>query len=693
MNRPFGRSFERLGLGLPALRRALRKVPAIQTFFLGVFIWLAWAGNERVGLTADEGIHVAGGLAYNHTGAFHLHPENGNLIQRWLALPWQLAAGPAPDHDSKAWKSGDVFTLADTLFEDAGPARFALLSRSRLANTLLGALLVFILYRWSHSLWGTAGGRVTLVGAAFCPTLLAHAGVATSDIAGCLGLVLASLAWWRLLHRVTVQRVLLAGLSAAVLALTKYSCVLLAPLVLLFLAVRLARSTILPWSVGSASGRARGLKRLVPMLLGAAAAALLAWSGIWAGYGFRYSAAGAEGGDFIKPWSTLLVESPQRLGLPQLPESGPEDTVEARRSLTLRAVETLRYWKALPEGWLYGLAFVAYHAQARLAYFAGEYSLTGWPAYFPVAWALKATVASWLLVALATVAWFGGARQKRGLYRLAPVLLLAAVHGTIAITGGLNIGLRHFLPVIAAAWVLIGGAGLYFSSRRLARFRVAPPALVLVLCLHVAESAPASPHHLTFFNLAAGAPAQRHRLLTDSNLDWGQGLPELARWLARQPSPPAPLHLSYFGSDRPSWHGLGEAVRFGDLHFERLGRSLPADLKPGLYAIGPTQWTRTYTQVRGPWTLEREKQYRALRIWLHRQAHRPEGEPVRSLDGARPLEPAEIEAALRDYDALTFGRFMAALQDRPPDLVLPGGMLLFHLDAPSLAQALGPPPP
>lgn len=655
---------------------------------LSVFVWLAWAGNQRVGLTADESIHITGGLAYNQSQTFHLHPENGNLSQRWLALPWQLAAGPAPDRSSPAWGAGDIFTLADALFDRAGDRRYTLLAASRLANVLLGALLVYVLYRWSRSLWGPAGGWVTLIGAAFCPSLLANAGVATSDIAGCLGLVMACVAWWRLLHRVTPGRVAVAGLAGASLALAKFSGVLLAPIVLIMMTARVMHASDLPWSIGIASGRSGGVRRLRTLMFGATTAILITWAGIWAGYGFRYSAAGAAGGDFIKPWSVLLVETPQRLGLPQLPESGPGDTVEAKRGLTLRGVEVLRNWRVLPEGWLYGLAFVAYHSQARLAYFAGEYSLTGWLAYFPVAWAMKATVASWALALFAALGVIGTCRLHRRLYRLCPVLVLTAVYAAVAIAGGMNIGLRHFLPVIAATWVLIGGAGLLMAKSRRRRACLAPTALLLALGGHIAESAPASPHHLTFFNFAAGAPERRHLLLADSNLDWGQGLPELALWLRRVNKPGLPYHISYFGSDRPGWHGLRLGVRFGDLHFEREGRSLPAELRPGIYAIGPTQWVRAYSQVRGPWTLEREKQYRSLREWLQKQAARPSGEPVRSVNGTRALSPAEIEAALRDYDALVFARFVAALGNRPPDLVLPGGMLIFLIDSDTLSEAL-----
>jgi hypothetical protein len=44
------------------------------------------------------------------------------------------------------------------------------------------------------------------------------------------------------------------------------------------------------------------------------------------------------------------------------------------------------------------------------------------------------------------------------------------------------------------------------------------------------------------------------RVLADSNLDWGQDLPELARWLNEHPS--RPIYLGYFGTDEPTTYGI-----------------------------------------------------------------------------------------------------------------------------------------
>jgi hypothetical protein len=53
------------------------------------------------------------------------------------------------------------------------------------------------------------------------------------------------------------------------------------------------------------------------------------------------------------------------------------------------------------------------------------------------------------------------------------------------------------------------------------------------------------PHSLSYFNELAGGPANGHRHLLDSNIDWGQDLLYLKDWAAAHPEA-APLGLAYF---------------------------------------------------------------------------------------------------------------------------------------------------
>ena len=62
------------------------------------------------------------------------------------------------------------------------------------------------------------------------------------------------------------------------------------------------------------------------------------------------------------------------------------------------------------------------------------------------------------------------------------------------------------------------------------------------------------PHYLGYFNELAGGPSGGWRYLVDSNLDWGQDLKALKRWMDDHGV--ARVKLSYFGAADPDYYGL-----------------------------------------------------------------------------------------------------------------------------------------
>jgi hypothetical protein len=136
----------------------------------------------------------------------------------------------------------------------------------------------------------------------------------------------------------------------------------------------------------------------------------------------------------------------------------------------------------------------------------------------------------------------------RILYLLTPatVWLLAGMVST------LNIGYRHILPVIAPVCCLLGVAAVYLWRRngRLLRAVVA-----LLLLAHVGSSLASFPNELAYGNEAFGGVANSHNLLTDSNNDWGQALPQVATWL--NDNHVSDCWFAYDGFAKPNHSGIG----------------------------------------------------------------------------------------------------------------------------------------
>jgi hypothetical protein len=96
------------------------------------------------------------------------------------------------------------------------------------------------------------------------------------------------------------------------------------------------------------------------------------------------------------------------------------------------------------------------------------------------------------------------------------------------------------------------------------------------------------PHYISYFNEFAGGSDNGWRHLLESNIDWGQDLLFLKRWVKEHPEA-CPLKLAYYGGFDPHLAGIDyEAVPDG----ASLGEDGPP---PGWYAIsvnlvGGAEW-------------------------------------------------------------------------------------------------------
>ena len=164
---------------------------------------------------------------------------------------------------------------------------------------------------------------------------------------------------------------------------------------------------------------------------------------------------------------------------------------------------------------------------------------------------------------------------------LAFVVVPVVVFLGVAMASGINIGLRHILPVFPFILLLAAAAAkmLLASPGRLG------PAVVAVLLVGgTAEYADAYPHPLGFFNRFVGGPANGYKYLADSNLDWGQDLKPLKAWMAGEGV--SHVNLAYFGQADPAYYGIDCTHLPGAPNFAIDLIARPR--LPGYVAISPT---------------------------------------------------------------------------------------------------------
>ncbi|MBI3769052.1 MAG: phospholipid carrier-dependent glycosyltransferase [Deltaproteobacteria bacterium] len=578
-----------------------------------LFLLTAWPALEENSGTYDEPYHLASGYTYVTRGDFRLGPEHPPLVKEILGLTL-VSLAPRIGADAErmftaALERPDVqYIFGDRfLYGDNRPQ--PLLWRTRAVVLALAMALVLLVAVWARDAFGAVGGAVAAGVAAFDPNLLAHGTLATTDLGFTLFFFAALFLVRRMFRVITVVSAIATGVALGAAFASKHSAMLLVPAVAALGLARLIDAT--PWPVGDdsrlviATARGRTTALLALFLLWC----VVSWSSLWACYGFRYAASPNAGASLpLAEWTRRIRSERVLAEILARGEPTPDDGALARAVdvrpplLSERVLETAARYRLVPEGYLFGLAVASALAQIRNDYLLGAISFTGWTWYFPFALLVKTPTATLLMTVaavllLVTAGGAGtsdssGARQRREATFL---VVAAAVVLAGTMTSSVNIGYRHVLPIVPLLCVLVGYAPAELERRYGRRAAVA---FGSVACLLVAaEALAARPFFLPFFNAPAGGARGGVRLLSDSNLDWGQGLPALRRWMAAQHV--ARVNLCYFGSADPAAYGVDfvplAGSNFGD--FDELGTvgyAARTPVVPGYVAIGATHLQGTY---------------------------------------------------------------------------------------------------
>jgi len=170
---------------------------------------------SQLGLTYDEPGHFACGLEYVAQHVYRYETQHPPVARAMTAiLPYLAGARPSGNPDRENEGTGQIIHSKD-------PDRFVMLMRlGTLPFFVLASLVVF---RWARRCFGGAAAALATLLFTLLPPVLAHAGVATTDmgVTACLAAAfLAMLAWaespdWR--------RAIVFGVATAASVLTKFT--------------------------------------------------------------------------------------------------------------------------------------------------------------------------------------------------------------------------------------------------------------------------------------------------------------------------------------------------------------------------------------------------------------------------------------------------------------------------------------
>jgi hypothetical protein len=461
----------------------------------------------RLTLTHDEYWHIPVGLLNWKTGRFDYEPLNPPLLRMWATWPllFTSAESPGTEPTTDLNRFGDEFLAANNSNID----RFVVIARLPiiLLTIATGALLARWAWEW-HGSW--AACLMTWLWSRD-PTVLAHGSLVTTDAGGAAFWIATLFATWHFAQKPTTRNSMLAGAALGLAQAAKFTNVLLVPLVVgLWFLER--------WRNGACESLTRRavLKRWGVLVLSA-------WLCLNMVYLFR---------GFGTPLKDYPLASESARSWRQL--VGPLAAMPV--PLPLDYVSGIDRQKAVMEG---------QHA----VFLDGELSVHGFGNYYVKTLLYKCPHSLHLLlvwVVIQSVVSRGASAWRRRLWSLLPAGLVLVV----ASSSGMQLGIRYVFPAIPLLLLFVSEIATGWSWPQ-TRCR---PLLVGVWLL-LADPWSSHPEYLAYFNTLAGGQDLGRLHLLDSNLDWGQDLHELKRFVAEHPEM-EPLSLAYFGTLPPESLGM-----------------------------------------------------------------------------------------------------------------------------------------
>ena len=505
--------------------------PSVNGPFVVALIWILFAvvfglisltSFVQKSPTVDEPVHLLSGYANLKWGDYRANPEHPPLAKMWAALPLMLMdvrdpRATAPDWNRIPTESPralhTVNVAAQFLFVENDAERLFFYAKSMMI--VLAIALGLCVFTWSRELFGLSGALASLVLYALDPNILAHSQLVHTDLTFTTLFFVATYFYCRSLDQLSIRNLSLAAFFFGLVAIAKYAYGAVLLVWLLLGGLRAIFAQPIAISLGETTWVTKRWQKSMALCGIFACLMLSAYCFIWLAYGFRFDA--VPGGQLHLP----LVE--------EMPTS----------PLLHRLVGTLLEYRLVPEAWVYGQLHI-YNNLGRDTYLFGK-TLSGagsW-LYFPVAFAVKTPMPTLLLFLGSFVLWFQDKNQRRTERVLVVVI---AAYFFLAVGAGINIGLRHILPIYPFIFVLAGGTAATLWQGRTKWKRVGVAILGVWLLLSATLT---YPHFLSFFNEVAGGPRNGHKILLDSNLDWGQDLKGLKRWMAQNYIPR--IQFLYFG--------------------------------------------------------------------------------------------------------------------------------------------------
>jgi hypothetical protein len=544
----------------------LKKHPNIIAAFLLLIMFLlglfSLSGDSG---TTDEIAHIPAGYSYLKYRDYRLNPEHPPLLKAVAAVPLLFLNLNFPE-DLPAWKdevNGQWETGWKFIYHYGNDAD-QMLFWSRLPVLLYAIILGIYVYLWSKELFGKRVGLFALFLYSFSPNILAHSRLVTTDLAVTVSFFIALYYFYKFIKKPSWKYLIYSGIAFGIAQLVKFSNIILVVyLVLLLIVMLFIYRKRFEFNFPLADRIKRNwLQRSYTLLTSLLVIFVVGFILV----GLVYA--------------VFVSKMPDDVQIRLINESlaGDEPTKVNFRNL-LHSIRKNPVGKPYAQ-YLLGLKMVFARIQGgNTTYFWGETSNQAWWYYYPLSFLIKTPVSTLTLFLFSLFYLLFNFVKKYKKQKIdtvknrfvkfyekftrtcwdffSEIIMISVIVAffVIGVTSNLNIGLRHILPLCPFVFMLGAKYFIRFITNHKTEIknfiRSKKVLAAIIIVYYVATNLVNFPFYLAYFNEFIGRN-NAYKYTVDSNLDWGQDLRRLARWVEENNI--EHIKVDYFGGSVPEYY-------------------------------------------------------------------------------------------------------------------------------------------
>jgi 4-amino-4-deoxy-L-arabinose transferase-like glycosyltransferase len=423
----------------------------------------------------------------------------------------------------------------------------------RMMIVLLGLILIIIVYKTVARTFGDTVALVSLFLLVFEPNMLAHNHYVTLDYGYTVVFFIAYISFLRVVKKPTIGRWILFSIYIGLALASKVSALLFLPLSMgMTFLVQKGRKTI-PF--------VRTYTYYLLMNI------LIAVCILWGTYFFRFDMIIVKRDDANRVSSRLhaLAQTTHNMFLENVLVFGENQKLPLGNYLAVLKNSVL------------------FSKNNKKIFFLGNYYPSQKWYFLPATMMYKTPIPLLLLFGASIFLFIQKKfRDPNGITFFIPIPVILF----ISIASSVRPMIRYMLPMYPFLIIIAA------KSIELCKTRVHKIFFILLCLWYAYGTVSESPHFIAYANELAGERSLRFEKFADSNLDWGQSLPDIQRYVSEKK--PSTLLFSYFGMDNADPYGFISDKVYGSYKSEEICAfhtvSYPAYLGKPLTVISITNW-------------------------------------------------------------------------------------------------------